>query len=121
MWGLETIISLNNRVDRGGMRLVFMTLALKRRALEAQYPGGLRAFLQRFPHARASGGLVAVSAMSGGGIGEYREHLAEVGYDLINDSAVGDAIAGPLEECPDIGFYQARPGRWYAVEQGGAA
>lgn len=115
MWDLETII----RMNRGGLRLVCLSLVLKRRALEARYPGGLGAFLQRFPGARAEGPLVAVYAMSGGEIGEVADHLAGVGYDLAQDSAVGDAFDGPLEECPGIGFYHARPGRWYAVEQGG--
>jgi hypothetical protein len=114
MWGLETIIRLNNRVERGGIRLVFMTLVLKRRALDTRYPGGLRAFQRRFPSVRIEGSLVAVHAMSGGELREAEDHLAEVGYDLANDSAVGDAFAGPFEVCPGIEFYQAQPDREFA-------
>lgn len=119
MWGLETIIRMNSRVNRGGIRLVCMTLVLKRPALEARYPGGLSGFMMRFPRAKTDGPLVAVHAMSTGEIGEVMEHLAGVGYDLAHDSAVGDVFAGPLEECPGIAFYQARPGQWYAVAQSG--
>lgn len=119
MWDLETIIRMNSLGNRAHLRLVFLTLVLKRPTLEARYPGGLGAFLQRFPHTRAEGPLVAISAMSGGELGEVADHLAGVGYDLAKDSAVGDVFAGPLEECPGIGFYQARPGQWYAVAQPG--
>lgn len=119
MWDLDTLARLNHG---GGLRLAFLTLVLKRQALEARYPGGLGAFLGRSPGARAEGPLVAVHAMSGGDLGEVADHLAGAGYDMVSDSAVGDMFAGPLEACPGIGFYRTRLGQWYAVaKQGGTA
>jgi hypothetical protein len=123
MYSLETIIKLNNQVNRGGIRLTFITLVLKKAILEATYPGGVRGFLTRYPYAHQDDQLVAVSAMSGGDIGETCEELVQAGFDLENGSAIGDQFAGPFKECPGIEFYRSRPDRpfsprWVAVDMG---
>lgn len=120
MWSLETIIKLNNQVDRGGIRLTFTTLVMKKRSLADTYPGGLRGFLAQFPHAQQDDRLVTVSAMSTGEIGELYQHLEQAGFDVENECAIGDQFAGPFKDCPGIEFYRSRPDRpmaprWVAV------
>jgi hypothetical protein len=123
MWSLETLIKLNNQVDRGGIRLTFTTLVVKKRSLDDTYPAGLRGFLAQFPHARQDDRLVTVSAMSTGEIGEIYQHLEQVGFDVENECAIGDQFAGPFKECQGIEFYRSRPDRpfsprWVAVDIG---
>jgi hypothetical protein len=123
MWALEIIIRMNQQVDRGGIRLTFITLVMKKQSLNDTYPGGVRGFLDKFPYAQQDDRLVAVSAMSGGEIDEVLEHLEEVGFDVENGCAIGDQFGGPFKECPGIEFYRSRPDRpmaprWMAVAAG---
>lgn len=118
MWDLDTLHKLHHEVNRGGLRLVFTTLVIRRHALVSGYPGGLNVFLNRYPGAWEEWGLVAVAAMSTGEIGALLEHLADCGLE--RDCAVGDQFGGPMLECPDIEFYPSRPDRplapaWKAV------
>ena len=114
MHSLETLLRLNNRVDRGGIRLTFLTLAILWDTLSARYPGGLRGFFADNPHARVDGALVTVSAMSGGEIDEVLCELAAAGIDTDNEVAIGDQYGGPFQSCDGIEFYRSRPDRPHA-------
>lgn len=114
MYGLETLIKLNNQVERGGLCVVFVTVLLPRAALRTVYPGGVQAFLARYPNAREDGGLVAVSAMSGGEIGEIVDELGAAGLEPGRDLAVCDQFAGPMLACPHVDCYVSRPDRPFA-------
>lgn len=114
MHSLDTLIRLNNQIDRGGIRLTFITIAVLRRTLDLAYPGGVRGFLAVNPHARQEGGLVTVSAMSGTDIDEVLRDLAGAGIDPDSEVAIGDQFGGPFQTCPGIEFYASRPDRPHA-------
>jgi hypothetical protein len=106
----------NRRVEKGGIRIIFITLVIPRFKLTTAYPGGLGAFMAQYPNAYEKCGMVAISLMATVYIQDVIEHLQQ--FDLIpeRDFGVCDEFDGPLITCQHIEFYASRPDR--AVDQG---
>ena len=82
----------------------FMTVVLKKAAIESTYPGGLAWFLRCYPKAARDERLIGVVFMSSGDVQQFIDVLNAIGFDLANGCAVGDMYAGVMESCEGIEF-----------------
>lgn len=96
----------------------FLTVVLKKAAIETGYPGGLANFLEKHPGAQNDDYLVGVSFMGGGDLQMFVDSLKAGGFDLVNGLAVGELFHGEWEHCNGIEFQAVDPdrpfGKWEA-------
>lgn len=82
----------------------FMTVVLKKAAIESTYPGGLAWFLCSYPKSARDEHLVGVAFMSSADVQRFIDVLNAIGFDLANGCAVGDMHVGVMESCEGIEF-----------------
>ena len=86
------------------IQIRFMTVVLKKSAIESTYPGGLTWFLRCYPKALRDEHLVGVAFMASSYVEQFIDVLHAIGFDLANGCAVGDMHVGVLESCEGIEF-----------------
>ena len=87
----------------------FVTVVIKKQALEECFPGGLKGFLQSRPNLPADEQLVGIPFMSGGEVEDFLNELQAVGINLQTSCAVGDMMLGAMLTCPGIEFCALAP------------
>ena len=97
-----------------------LTVVVKKRAIQQQYPGGIAGFLADRPGVPTDPYLIGVPFMSGDDVGSFLDLLRSLAFDLPACCAVGDVHLGPLDPCQGIEFYCLEPEamfdqQWYAA------
>ena len=95
----------SNPEEREALPIVFYTAVFTRTGVEKGYPGGVTAFLTRYPHARQNSDLLALSSMSGGELETTLCEIEHEGLDLSACCALADVRLGPLQQCEDIELF----------------
>jgi len=95
-----------------------MSLFVLKNDIEAQYPGGLEGFRNRYPFRAEDDYLVSLGSMSGGEMQEFIDELCAAGLHPDRQVAIAEAFGGPSEICPGIVFEDLSPdnpfGGWIA-------
>lgn len=100
------------------IRVVCMTVFLKKEAIERVYPGGAAAFLRSRPDCLEDLDLVGTAFMAGAEVEQFLDTLAAIGFVPGRDVGVGDRFIGEILRCEGIAYEQdpAEPfGPWHAL------
>jgi hypothetical protein len=85
----------------------FITLVIRKDALETDYPGGLAAFrAQRQGRLEEDQHLVGVAFMSSGEVQPFLDVLMALGMHLPTSCAIGEMMNGEQFSCEGITFVQ---------------
>ena len=87
----------------------FITVVLKKEAVEVTYPGGLPQLLIDWPEIPMDDHLVGIPFMSSGEVGSFLDLLRSLGMNFESSGAVGEMLAGPTIRCAGIHFYSLLP------------
>lgn len=85
----------------------FMTVVLRKDAIDRVYPGGREAFRQSHPHDEDEH-LVALSFMASSYVETFESSLAAIGFVRGRDYAIGEMFHGELLACDGVRFRQPR-------------
>jgi len=78
------------------IRIVMMTLLIRKDALESDYPGGVEGFLRTHPGCPQDDDLVGFVAMSSDDIQAVVDALIAAGVDVKRGCAIADFLGGPF-------------------------
>ena len=91
--------------------ITFITVVIRKDALESDYPGGVAAFReQRQGRLEEDEHLVGVAFMSSGEVQPFLDVLMALGMHLPTSCAIGEMMNGEQFSCEGIGFHNIRPG-----------
>lgn len=99
------------------LRIAFLTVVLKKSAVERVYPGGLAGFARDFDPGAEDAELLGLAFMASAEAWAFLDVLAAMGLRPGRDVALGDAFIGPLQPCAGIAFAQEEGclmGGWHA-------
>lgn len=92
-----------------GVPIRFVTVVLKKSAIESGYPGGLARLLERFPDAPHDERLIGIASMSTGEAEGVVADLRSAGVDMDTGGAFADMSLGPFWTAAGISFRCERP------------
>jgi len=99
------VISLTERrLGRHGIKITFFKAVMRQSAVVLRYPGGLNAFLEKYPNTERKAGLIAVTFMSLQQSDQFCVELRAHAIRRGREFALANQIDGVVDECSGIKF-----------------